>query len=55
MNIYKILFILLFIWSSIYNISFSKECFRLKNFFPAVNTVIFQLIAVVLCIGYILK
>ncbi len=55
MNSYKIIFILLFIWSSIYNISFSIGCFRLKKRFQAVNTLLFQSIAIILCINYIFR
>ncbi len=55
MNIYKILFVLLFIWCSVYNISLSKECLKLKNYFTAINSVLFQLISTILCAGYIFR
>lgn len=55
MNIYKILFVLIFIWCSVYNISLSKECLRLKNHFSAINSVLFQLISTVLCAEYIFR
>ena len=53
MNFYEILFLILFVWSSIFTISASSHNFKRKNVFPAVNAVILEVAALLLCIIYL--
>lgn len=55
MNSYKVIFILLFIWCSIYNISLSADCFRTRKFFQAINALVFQITAIILCTNYVFR
>lgn len=55
MNVYKLLFIFLFLWSSIYTVSVSVYNFKSRNIYCGINAVIFQIISSVLSVLYILK
>lgn len=53
MNIYQLIFVILFLWSSIYTVSLSIYNFRAKNIFSAINSVLLVIVSGVLCIIYI--
>ena len=53
MNIFKLIFVLLFLWSGIYTISFAVYGFRKHFILTGVNAVILQIISTVLCVLYI--
>ena len=54
MNFYEVLFLILFVWSSIFTISFIVHSFRYKAIFPAVSAIILEITATVLCVFYLL-
>lgn len=53
MNVLKLVFVLLFIWCSIYTVSVCVYNFRKHSFLIAVNAIILHVIATVLCVLYI--
>ncbi len=53
MNFYEILFLILFVWSSIFTISFIFHSFSRKSIFPAVNAIILEITASILCAMYL--
>ncbi len=53
MNGYEVLFLLLFLWSSIFTVSFAFHGFKRKKVFPAVNAVILEIAASILCVIYL--
>jgi len=53
MNVFKIIFVLLFIWVSVYTISVIIYDFRTHSFFAAINAILLQITAVLLCSLYV--
>lgn len=54
MGLYRIFFILMFIWSGIYTVSVCRENFRCKDYIPGVNAAILLLCSALLCVAYTL-
>ena len=55
MNFYEMIFIILFIWSSIFTISMASNNFKGKYYLSAINAVILQITATILCITYLIE
>ncbi len=55
MNFYELIFIILFVWSSIFTVSMSVSNFKSKDYLSAINAVILQLTATILCISYLIE
>ena len=53
MNVFKIIFVLLFIWVSVYTISVIIYDFRTHSYFAAINAILLQITAVLLCSLYV--
>lgn len=55
MDFYELIFIILFIWSSIFTISMSVNNFKSRSYLSAVNALILQITATVLCVIYLVE
>lgn len=55
MDFYEMIFIILFIWSSIFTVSMAANNFKGKDYLSAINAVILQITATLLCITYLIE
>ncbi len=55
MDFYETIFIILFIWSSIFTVSMAANNFKGKDYLSAINAVILQITATILCITYLIE
>lgn len=55
MDFYELIFIILFIWSSIFSVSMAVNNFKSKDYLSAINAVILQITATILCITYLIE
>lgn len=53
MNIYQVIFIIFFLWSSIFTVSVSVYNFKIHQYFSAINALVLQITASVLSIIYL--
>lgn len=53
MNVFKIIFVLFFVWCSIYTVSVAVYNFKRRFILTGVNAVLFEIISFVLCLIYI--
>ncbi len=54
MNFFKLIFILLFIWCSIYTVSVAVYNFKRHYILTGVNAVLLEITSIVLCLLYVI-